>query len=227
MVFVHTASAQGQSGGDETRVLFDGTSLDAWRGYSTEEIGSGWKVEDGAIHFDGSGGGDIVSREEFADFELSFEWKVTEGANSGVMYRVGLGEEAPYDTGPEYQILDDQRHVDGKNPLTSAASLYALYAPIDKQLCPVGEWNQAKIVVEGNRIEHWLNGRQVVEAEIGSADWNARVANSKFKEWKKFASLDRGRICLQDHGDDVWFRDIRVKLLNPSAKDQPAPLPQR
>jgi hypothetical protein len=194
--------------------LFDGTSLDAWRGYSSEEIGAGWKIRDGAIYFDGSGGGDIVSRDEFRDFELTFEWKVAEGANSGVMYRVGLGDEAPFYTGPEYQVLDDQRHADGKNELTSAASLYALYAPKNKRLNPAGEWNSAKIVVVGNRIEHWLNGEKVVDAEVGSADWNQRVANSKFKEWEKFASLDKGRICLQDHGDEIWYREIRVKPLS-------------
>ena len=140
------------------------------------------------------------------------------------MYRVGLGEKAPYFTGPEYQILDDQRHADGKNPMTSAASLYALYAPNDKQLKAVGEWNSTKIVAQGKRIEHWFNGTMVLDAEIGSDDWNTRVGGSKFKEWNKFATLSSGRICLQDHGDKVWYRNIQIKVLSssPAAQDTPA-----
>mgnify|MGYP002078311930 CR=1 FL=1 len=198
---------------DDYLTLFDGSSLDHWRGYRQERIGRGWKIEEGVLHFDGSGGGDIVTRDEFSDFELIFSWKVAEGANSGVMYRVSLGDQAPYLTGPEYQILDDQKHADGRNPMTSAASLYGLYAPENKVLKPVGEWNEAKIRVEGNRIEHWLNGEKVVDCEIGSDDWNHRVANSKFAQWDRFATNRSGHICLQDHGDRIWFRDIKIRVI--------------
>jgi hypothetical protein len=191
-------------------VLFDGSNLDAWRGYAQEPIGQGWKIAEGSLYFDGSGGGDIVTRAEFSDFELTFEWKVAPGSNSGVMYRVGLGDKAPYFTGPEYQILDDDRHADGKNPLTSAASLYALYAPIDKQLQPVGEWNAAKIVARGDRIEHWLNGKKVVEADLASDEWADLVSASKFKAWPKFGTRPSGHIAFQDHGNPVWYRDIRI-----------------
>lgn len=197
----------------EWQVLFDGTSLEKWRGYKQPEIGSGWKIEEGALYFDGSGGGDIVTQEEFADFELVFDWRVAEGANSGVMYRVSLGDAAPYLTGPEYQILDDDRHGDGRNPLTSSASLYGLYAPENKTLKPVGEWNEARIVVSGQHVEHWLNGVKVVACEIGSDDWNERVAGSKFRQWRKFAQNASGHICLQDHGDRIWFRNIRIRPL--------------
>ena len=210
-ILMSSADAQAQAvspGG--SKILFDGTSLDAWRGFEAETIGQGWKIVDGALLYDGSGGGDIVTKEEFGDFELTFEWRVPSGANSGVMYRVGLGEEAPYLTGPEYQILDDAGHGDGKNPLTSAGSLYGLYAPQNKTLNPLCYWNSAKIVAHGNRIEHWLNGAKVLEAEIGSDDWNERLNKSKFKAWPTFASLPSGRICLQDHGNEVWYRDIRI-----------------
>ncbi len=200
---------------DQTLVLFDGSSLDAWRGYAQEKIGDGWKIADGGLQFDGSGGGDIITKQSFTDFELTFDWKVTSGANSGVMYRVTLGDSAPYLSGPEYQILDDDNHPDGKNEKTAAASLYGLYAPQDKTLQPVGQWNTAKIVQVGDHIEHWLNGKKVVEAEIGSPDWNKRVAESKFKDWAKFAASRTGHICLQDHGHEVWFRDIRIKRLKP------------
>lgn len=208
--------ALGQDKQDGVRTLFDGSSLEAWRGFAAEPVGKGWTIVGKDLFFDGSGGGDIVTKDEFGDFELTFEWKVAEGSNSGVMYRVGLGEKAPYFTGPEYQILDDQRHADGKNPMTSAAALYALYAPNEKHLKAVGEWNSAKIVCKENRIEHWLNGKMVLDAEIGSDDWNNRVAGSKFKEWPKFATLTSGRICLQDHGDKVWYRNIQIKDLSSS-----------
>ena len=194
-------------------VLFDGSSLDHFRGYKDQEIGKGWKIVDETLSFDGSGGGDIMTKEKFSDFELSFQWKVTEGANSGVMYRVTTGDGAPYFSGPEYQILDDSKHRDGKNELTSAASLYGLYKAEGKSLKPVGDWNQAKIVHQGNRIEHWINGKKVVDAVIGSDDWNERRNNSKFKTWKKFGASQTGHICFQDHGDQVWFKDIKIKKL--------------
>lgn len=198
----------------EARVLFDGTNLDQFRGYAEEKIGAGWKVEEGVLRFDGSGGGDICTRDEFSDFELTFDWKVTKGANSGVMYRVSLGDSAPYLSGPEFQILDDAEHPDGKNESTSAGSLYALYAPANKSLKPVGEWNTAKIVIKGNRVEHWLNEQMVVEAELDSEDWKNRVAASKFKDWEKFGKNPSGHICFQDHGNEVWYRNIRIRDLS-------------
>lgn len=208
----HSVHAQSGDKG-ETIVLFDGSSLDHFRGYKNEAIGKGWKVDGDALMFDGSGGGDIMTKQKFENFELTFSWKVTEGANSGVMYRVTTGDGAPYFSGPEYQILDDSKHRDGKNKLTSSASLYALYIPEGKTEKPVGQWNLAKIVIKGQNVEHWLNGKQVVSAEIGSDDWKERVNNSKFKSWKKFAASKVGHICFQDHGDKVWFKDIRVTKL--------------
>lgn len=205
--------------GDQTIVLFDGKNLDQWRGYNDEAVGAGWKIEDGILKFDGSGGGDIITRATFTDFELSFDWAVTEGANSGVMYKVGLGDSAPYVTGPEYQILDNDKHADGKSKLTSAASLYGLYAADVGKTRPVGEWNTAKIVIKGNHIEHWLNDVRIVDAELGSDDWKERLAKSKFSDWEKFATLSTGHIALQDHGDEVWFRNIRIRPLTGDKKN--------
>lgn len=193
--------------------LFDGKTTDGWRGYFQEKVGSGWKVVDGALMFDGSGGGDIATVKEYGNFILKFEWKVEPGSNSGVMYRVSLGDRAPYFSGPEYQILDDERHRDGKNPLTSAGSLYALYAPQDKKLMKVGEWNTGKIVLDGSRVEHWLNGKKVVEADLASKEWQEKVAASKFAKWEKFGKNSSGHIVLQDHGDKVWYRNIEIKVL--------------
>ena len=195
---------------NQTIVLFDGTSLDHWRGYHHEEIGDGWKIEDDVLKFDGSKSGDIITKRKFGNFEFTFEWAVTEGANSGVMYKVSTGDNASYFTGPEYQILDDANHHDGKNPLTSAGSLYGLYSPGDARSRPVGEWNTGKIVINGNKVQHWLNGKLAVEAEIGSDEWNEKVANSKFREWKKFAVNESGHLCLQDHGNEAWFRNIKI-----------------
>jgi len=131
-----------------------------------------------------------------------------------VMYRVSLGDRKPYLTGPEYQVLDDDKHKDGKIESHRSGSLYALYAPQNKKLMPVGQWNTSKIVLNGNDVEHWLNGQKVVAAEIGSADWNEKVADSKFKSWEKFAKNKKGHICFQDHGNPVWYRNIKIKPLD-------------
>lgn len=155
-----------------------------------------------------------MTREQYEDFELEFEWKVSEGANSGVMYRVREDQGASYETGPEYQVLDDARHPDGRNPKTSAGSLYALIAANgSKELKAVGQWNQARIVMDGKRVEHWLNGRMVVGYEWGSPHLQSLIATSKFKDWPGFARQTAGHVCIQDHGDDVWFRNVRIRRL--------------
>jgi len=201
--------------GSRDRHPTHGHSATRFRGYQKEEIGAGWKVEDGTLHFDGTkGSGDIVTKQAFQDFVLEFEWKISEGGNSGVMYRVSLGDRKPYLSGPEYQVLDDEKHHDGKKPSTSAGALYALYVPENKTLNAVGQWNTSKIVLQGKKVEHWLNGTKVVDAEIDSADWKAKVESSKFKTWEKFGKNKSGHLCFQDHGDKVWYRSIKVKVLS-------------
>lgn len=205
---------QAQQPAAEIEVLIQaGGNLDKFRGYKEEAIGKGWKVEGDAIHFDASGGGDLVTKAEFTNFQLDFEWKVDRGANSGVMYRVSLGDPAPYFSGPEYQILDDDVHGDGKNPLTSAAAIYGMYRPENKVLRPVGEWNTGRIVVNGSKVEHWLNGSKVCETDLDGADWKGKYAQSKFAKWEKFGRNPSGHIVFQDHGDKVWYRNITVKRL--------------
>jgi len=201
---------------DGWKLLFDGKTTNGWHAFKGKDVPDKWKVRDGALVIspkNGKQGGDIVTDDDFGNFELAFEWKVTPGANSGVMYRVSEDEGGPFFTGPEYQILDNKLHPDGRSKFTSAASCYALYAPSEDATRPVGEWNQGKIVVNGNRVEHWLNGKKVVAYELGSDDWNGRVAKSKFKEWKKFGTLKKGRIDLQDHGDEVAYRSIKIRVL--------------
>lgn len=197
-------------------VLFDGKGTQQWRAYRGKEFpAKGWSVDaEGLRCHSKGGGGDIVTREQYGNFELEFEWKVSSGANSGVMYRVREDRGASYETGPEYQVLDDARHPDGKNPKTSAGSLYALIAADPaKELRPVGQWNQARIVLDGSRAEHWLNGKKVVAYQWGSPEIQSMIATSKFKDWSGFARQTAGHICFQDHGDDVWFRNIRIRKL--------------
>ena len=223
---------------DQVTVLFDGTSLDAFEAYAGGEVGSAWVIEGDALHFlgrDGAkkgGGGDIQTKQTFGDFDLRFQWKVSEGANSGVMYGVESKKgRAPYFTGPEYQVLDDAKHRDGKNPKTSAGAFYALFAaapikpcPNDpgtvcphqkKRLEPVGNWNDGRIVKVGDRVRHYLNGEKVVDVRLDSPEFAEAVENSKFKTWEAFAGPlkkgENGRFVLQDHGDSVWFRAITVR----------------
>ena len=194
------------------RPLFDGTSAAAWRGYRSESLPAGWRVVDGTLSRVG-GGGDIVTREQFADFELELEWKVQPAGNSGVMFRVTEAAEATYETGPEMQVLDDARHADGQSPLTSAGSAYGLYPAPKGIVKPAGEWNQARLVVNGAHVEQWLNGTKLLEYELWSPEWKAKVAASKFAEWPGYGMAKRGHIALQDHGDPVAYRNIRIRTL--------------
>jgi Domain of Unknown Function (DUF1080) len=201
----------------EWRTLFDGGSLDGWRGFRTDRVPAGWQVVDGAITRVGEAG-DLITREVFGDFELALEWRIAEGGNSGILYRVTEHGEATYHTGPEMQVLDDERHADGRSPLTSAGAVYGLYPARPGVAKPAGEWNAARIVVRGNHVEHWLNGVEVASYEIGSPDWKAKVAASKFARWPRYGRAAAGHIALQDHGDRVAYRNIRIRAVG-SAKD--------
>jgi len=171
-----------------------------------------WKI-DGAIISHTPGGGDIISVEEFTNFELDFDWKISPGGNSGVLYRVSEATGAPFESGPEYQILDNAGAIDGKNPLTAAASCYAVYAVSTDATKPVGEWNSAKIIVNGKHVEHWLNGQKVVDYDLGSDDWRNRVGASKFDTALIYGTTPWGHIDLQDHGGAVWYRNMMIERL--------------
>jgi len=167
-------------------------------------------VVDGALTRVGRAG-DLITRDMFGDFDLELEWQVTKGGNSGIMYRVTENTEATYQSGPEMQVLDDEGHADGRSRLTAAGSVYGLYAAPAGVVKPAGEWNAVRVVARGRHVEHWLNGVKVVEYELGSPDWEARVAASKFKDWPEFGRAPSGHIALQDHGDRVAYRDIRIR----------------
>ena len=193
------------------RLLFDGRTTDAWRGYHGDSM-PGWRVVDGALTRVGDGG-DIMTKDQFGNFELSLEWKIESGGNSGVMYRVTGEYDYTYKSGPEMQVLDDAKHADGQSRLTAAGSDYALYPSPAGAVKPAGEWNQARILVNGNHVEHWLNGTKVVEYELGSPDWAARVKASKFAEWPNYGLAKTGYIALQDHGNWVAYRNIKIRVL--------------
>jgi 3-keto-disaccharide hydrolase len=207
---VSVVSPQEQAAG--WRPLFDGKTTAGWRGYKKAEMPNGWQAMDGALTRVGQGG-DIITNDQFGNFELALEWNVAPGGNSGIFYRVTEAGQATYETGPEMQVLDDAGHVDGHSRLTSAGSLYGIYAAPIGVVKPAGEWNAVRIVVNGDHVEHWLNGTKVVDYELGSPDWEKRVAGTKFKEWPAYGRAKRGHIALQDHGDWVAFRNIKIKVL--------------
>lgn len=214
-----TVSAQGPQltaaeKADGWKLLFDGKSFAGWRGYKTQEVPKNWHIVDGVIVRQGEGeGGDLMTAEQYADFEFRFDWKISENGNSGVIYRIGETEQYPWQTGAEYQILHNQGHSDGKLPITSAGSDFAVKEPIKDVTKPLGEWNEGRIVAKGNHIEHWLNGVKVVEYEVGSPDWLARVDASKFAKLANYGRLKSGYIALQDHGNVVSYRNLKIKRL--------------
>ena len=201
------AAASGESDGFVD--LFDGKTLSGWESADGGKPGEGWKVEDGAIHRVGKAG-DLLSKEEYGDFTLEFEWKIAPGGNSGVKYRV-LKSPGGW-LGPEYQVLDDAKHANGKVPDTSAGSIYEIVAPsANKVVAPAGHWNKSRIIAKGTKLTHFLNDQKVVEIDIAGPEWPELKEASKFSKVKDFAGPAKGRILLQDHGDEVWFRAIRIE----------------
>lgn len=211
------------------RLLFDGTTLSGWRGFHSDQtpenpIPGGWMVKDGSLHkAAGRGtaehpGGDLITVDQFAKFELSIEWKISNGGNSGIKYLVS--ESLP-PTGRgaisfEYQVLDDDNHPDAKMGIAgnrTSGALYDLIAPAARKLRPIGEFNQTRIIVRGDRIEHWLNGVRVVAYDRTSDDYRQHLAQSKFKSTKGFGEARQGHLLLQDHGDAVWYRNIKIREL--------------
>lgn len=186
-----------------------------WRGYRQDDVPAGWKLEDGELTFRAveGGRGDLITNQTYEDFELRLEWRVGPAGNSGIFFRVSEDQPATYNTGAEMQILDNDGHVDGRNPLTSAGSNYALHAPPRDVTRPVGEYNEVVLRVDGPRVRHWLNGELVVDYELWTDDWQALVDGSKFRAMPGYARNRVGHIALQDHGDPVAFRNIQIRRL--------------
>lgn len=194
------------------RLLFDGRTTDGWRGYRKTTMPAGWQVVDGALTRTAEGG-DILTTQQFANFELSLEWTIAPGGNSGVFYRASEDDEAVYWTAPEMQVLDDAHHADGKSRLTAAGADYGLYEAPAGIVKPAGEWNEARILVNGRHVEHWLNGVRLLQYELWSPDWEVRVRNSKFAPHPRYGRNTEGYIGLQDHGDWVAYRNIKIRVL--------------
>ena len=195
------------------QLLFDGTDMSAWRGYDSQTLPKGWKAVDGEMRKT-SPGGDIVTRKQYRNFELQLDWKLSPGGNSGVFYRATEEYPKVYWSGPEYQLLDDARHPDGKSRLTAAGSAYGIYPSPAGYVKPANEWNHTLIVVNGNHVEHWLNGHKMVDYELGGADWSARVAKSKFAAYPHYGEAAEGYIGIQgDHEGDLTIRNVKIKVL--------------
>ena len=201
--------------------LFDGKSKKGWHIYRGEATGESWHVEDGILMFvpinkpGVKTGGDLTSDEEYENYHLSLEWKISEGGNSGIIF--GVKEDSMYKksylTGMEMQVLDNDKHPDAKIIKHRAGDLYDLISSTKENLNPVGEWNQAEVIYNNNTLQLILNGETVVSTTVGDENWDKLVAGSKFRTMKGFGTFRKGRIVLQDHGDKVWYRNIKLKQL--------------
>jgi hypothetical protein len=193
------------------QLLFDGTHLNHWRGYHSDTLPSAWHAENGVLTKDVSTE-DLVSRDQYGNFELKFDWKLTPGGNAGVFYRGTEEYDHIYWSAPEYQLLDDARHPDGKNRLTAAGSAYALYPSPAGIVKPAGQWNSSRIVVNGAHVEHWLNGTKLLEYTLWSPDWRAKVAVSKFADYPNYGMAKSGLIGIQgDHNGKLELRNIMIR----------------
>ena len=193
------------------RLLFDGRTTTGWRNWRKAGVDPGWRVEDGVlVCADPKATSDLITVGKYGDFELSFDWRISPKGNSGVYFHVLEEGEHGYESGPEYQLLDNAR---GFPPKEQAGSLFGLFAPSKDMTRPVGEFNTSRLLVRRGHVEHWLNGVKVVEYELNSPAFKAAVAGTKFERWPLFASAATGHIALQDHGDGVAFRDIKIRAL--------------
>jgi hypothetical protein len=200
------------------KLLFDGTTLNGWRMYQNKAADA-WDVKNGELYCKGSEidksdlRADIITADQFENYELSIDWKISPEGNSGIMYHVSEAYPAAYLSGPEYQLIDDEGFPDPLEEWQKTASDYAMYNATSRPTKPVGHYNTTRIVVNGTHREYWLNGVKVLEFEAWSPDWEKRKANGKWKDTPEYGSLRKGHICLQDHGGGVWFKNIKIKTL--------------
>lgn len=198
------------------KLLFDGKSSDGWRGYKQEKFPTqGWTIAEGCIKSIAGNAPDIMTVDQYADFELELEWKATPQGNSGIIYRVAEKHDTAWQTGPEFQLLDDPSYGASPSDMHSTGACYELAAPsADKKLNPAGQFNHARIVVKDCLVQHFLNGAKVAEARMDDATWKERIAKSKFREYEGFGLQPSGHIAIQHHGNDMWFRNIKIRDLS-------------
>lgn len=217
-----TGSAQNALSAKEKKegwkLLFDGTTTTGWRNYKSDKVTDRWKVSNGELYLDKSvttGAGDIMTDGEFQDYELTLDWKISACGNSGVIFNVVEDDKYKntYNSGPEMQVLDNTCHPDAKIAKHRAGDLYDLIACSKETVKPAGEWNQVRLVSKNAKMEFWLNGTKVVDFTMHTPEWKEMVANSKFKSMPGFGESKKGHLALQDHGDAVWFRNIKIREL--------------
>jgi len=218
---INTLTRQEQNTG--WKLLFDGKTTSGWHSYNRDSVTRNWKVKDGALYLDTSrqngrrlGNGDIITNNEYENYELSIEWRISEAGNSGIIFNVKEDPKfsATYNTGPEMQVLDNIKAADNKKENHLAGMLYDITgtAALSKPK-PVGEWNLARIIQNKGHLTFYFNGVKTLDVQQGSEEWKNMVANSKFKTWKDFDASPKGKIALQDHGHEVAFRNIKIKQL--------------
>jgi len=221
LLFFATSTTELSAQSTSYEMLFEGNSLEKWQSKNSPSLPiKGWKIEDGMLFMEGKGGGDIITKEKYGDFELIFEFNLTKSANSGIKYFVDtLYNEKTGKmmiNGPEYQIIDDYNYKgikENPNGTSSTGAAYLFYPPKNKKLNPHGQWNEGKIVAKGKKVSHWLNGKKIISYTRGSKDYLKKKATNKFKDDKNYGELKEGHILMTDHGDKVYFRNIKVKRL--------------
>lgn len=200
------------------KLLFDGNSMNGWRTYQNKKSNS-WSVKEGTLYCKGSDSdktdlrADIITNDQFENFELSVDWKISPKGNSGLMYMVTEGPKAAYMTGPEYQIIDDIGFPEKLEDWQKTGANYAMNPAPEAAPNPVGEWNHSRVIVNKGHVEHWLNGKKIVEYELGSDKWKDEKARGKWKDTPEYGMSKKGHIALQDHGSEAWFRNIKIREL--------------
>lgn len=222
-VAVNTLTAEEKAAG--WMLLFDGKTTKGWRNYNKQTIGERWKVADGVLYLDVSnknadgfqvgGGGDIITVEEYENYELRLEWKIAKCGNSGLIYHIHEDPSIryPWQTGPEFQLLDNACHPDAKIKKHRAGDFYDVIESSIETVKPAEEWNKIRLICKGTKVEHWMNGKMVISTDMGSAEFKSLLPNSKWKDHAKFGTFSKGRIGLQDHGDGISFRNIKLRKL--------------
>lgn len=218
------STTTGKSDSADWVSLFDGKTTTGWHNYGKTTVGEAWKVADGVLYLDTAkkegwqtgGGGDIVTEKEYENFHLKLEWKIAANGNSGIIFFIhedSTQNKYAWNTGPEMQVLDNNGHPDAKIIKHRAGDLYDLISSSKETVKPAGEWNLAEIVVNNNQLKFFLNGTNIVSTSLWDDNWKKLIAGSKFKDMKEFGTYKKGKIALQDHGDMVWYRNIRIKEL--------------
>lgn len=204
-----------QEQADGWQLLFNGQDMTQWRNYQQTGLNPQWQVQQGAMVLTGKGGGDILTKQQYQQFELQLEWKIAEAGNSGVFVLVDENGKFIYSHAPEIQILDNERHADNQLASHRSGSLYDMIAAPASAQKPAGQWNQLKIRLQQQQLTVWQNQQQTANIQINGPEWRQLLANSKFANWAGFAKAERGHIGLQDHGDQVWFKNIKIRELKP------------